>query len=52
LLGETKEAVSSLIKAFDILRISHGISTPFMKELSAKLEEARAEASYKQLALH
>ncbi|KAG7636533.1 Zinc finger MYND-type [Arabidopsis thaliana x Arabidopsis arenosa] len=52
LLGETKEAVSSLIKAFDILRISHGTSTPFMKELSAKLEEARAEASYKQLALH
>ncbi|CAH8262559.1 unnamed protein product [Arabidopsis lyrata] len=47
LLGETKEAVSSLIKAFDILRISHGTSTPFMKELSAKLEEARAEASYK-----
>ncbi|CAL9223388.1 unnamed protein product [Arabidopsis halleri] len=51
LLGETKEAVSSLIKAFDILRISHGTSTPFMKELSAKLEEARAEASYK-LCLH
>ncbi|XP_010467589.1 PREDICTED: histone-lysine N-methyltransferase ASHR1 [Camelina sativa] len=46
LLGETKEAVSSLTKAFDVLRISHGTSTAFMKELSAKLEEARAEASY------
>ncbi|XP_009121061.1 histone-lysine N-methyltransferase ASHR1 isoform X2 [Brassica rapa] len=51
LLGQTEEAVSSLIKAYDILRISHGTSTPFMKELSAKLDEARAEASYKLLAL-
>ncbi|CAN8257745.1 unnamed protein product [Cochlearia groenlandica] len=51
LLGETEEAVSSLSKAFDILRISHGTSTTFMKELSAKLDEARAEASYKLLAL-
>ncbi|CAN6869884.1 unnamed protein product [Brassica oleracea] len=51
LLGQTEEAVSSLIKAYDILRISHGTSTPFMKDLSAKLDEARAEASYKLLAL-
>lgn len=51
LLGQTEEAVSSLIKAYDILRISHGTSTPFMKDLSEKLDEARAEASYKLLAL-
>ncbi|ESQ50674.1 hypothetical protein EUTSA_v10022664mg [Eutrema salsugineum] len=51
LLGETEEAVRSLAKAFEILRISHGTSTHFMKELSEKLDEARAEASYKLLAL-
>ncbi|KFK26514.1 hypothetical protein AALP_AA8G259000 [Arabis alpina] len=33
MLGETEEAVSSLMKPFDILWISHGTSTPFMKEL-------------------
>lgn len=31
----------------DILRITHGTTTPFMKELSFELEEARAEVSYK-----
>ncbi|KAG9136481.1 hypothetical protein Leryth_018966 [Lithospermum erythrorhizon] len=44
---ETQEAIKSLTKAVDILRITHGTSTPFMKELLAKLEEARAEVSYK-----
>uniref|UniRef100_A0A1J3E1S8 Histone-lysine N-methyltransferase ASHR1 n=1 Tax=Noccaea caerulescens TaxID=107243 RepID=A0A1J3E1S8_NOCCA len=48
LLEETEDAVSSLTKAFDILRISHGTSTCFMKELSAKLDEARAEACFKK----
>ncbi|KAL5558349.1 hypothetical protein UlMin_034560 [Ulmus minor] len=47
LLGDTQNAVKSLAKAADILRITHGTNTPFMKELLMKLEEARAEASYK-----
>ncbi|KAL1344531.1 hypothetical protein HN51_018419 [Arachis hypogaea] len=46
-LGETEEAVKSLTKAVDILRITHGTNTHFVKELLMKLEEARAEASYK-----
>lgn len=46
-LGETQEAIKSLTKAVDILRITHGTNTPFMKELFGKLEEARAEVSYK-----
>ncbi|RDY10442.1 Histone-lysine N-methyltransferase ASHR1, partial [Mucuna pruriens] len=46
-LGDTEEAVKSLAKAVDILRITHGTNTHFMKELLMKLEEARAEASYK-----
>ncbi|WRX31508.1 SET domain - like 10 [Theobroma cacao] len=46
LLGETDDAIKSLTKAVDILRITHGTNTPFMKELLMKLEEARAEASY------
>ncbi|XP_068642154.1 histone-lysine N-methyltransferase ASHR1 isoform X2 [Aristolochia californica] len=46
-LGEIMEALKSLTKAADILRITHGSSTPFMKELLGKLEEARAEAAYK-----
>ncbi|TKY74311.1 Histone-lysine N-methyltransferase ASHR1 [Spatholobus suberectus] len=46
-LGDTAEAVKSLTKAGDILRITHGTNTPFMKDLLMKLEEARAEASYK-----
>ncbi|XP_077213980.1 SET domain group 37 isoform X2 [Tasmannia lanceolata] len=48
LLGDVLEALKSLTKAMDILRITHGTSTPFMKELLNKLEEARAEASYIQ----
>ncbi|MBA0555812.1 hypothetical protein Golob_025967 [Gossypium lobatum] len=47
LLGETDDAIKSFTKAVDILRITHGTSTPFMKELLMKLEEARAEASFK-----
>ena len=39
--------MKSLTKAVDILRITHGTNTPFMKDLLMKLEEARAEASYK-----
>ncbi|KAL1309940.1 histone-lysine N-methyltransferase ASHR1 [Arachis ipaensis] len=46
-LGETEEAVKSLTKAVDILRITHGTNTHFVTELLMKLEEARAEASYK-----
>lgn len=45
-LVQTEEAVQSLSKAVDILRITHGASTPFIRDLLMKLEEARAEASY------
>ncbi|XP_022880187.1 histone-lysine N-methyltransferase ASHR1 isoform X2 [Olea europaea var. sylvestris] len=48
LLGETEEAVKSLTKAFNVLRITHGTKTPFMMELLSKLDEARAEVSYKR----
>lgn len=47
LLGHTEDAIKSYTKAFDILRITHGTNSSFMKELLLKLEEARAEASYK-----
>ncbi|OMO98267.1 hypothetical protein CCACVL1_04268 [Corchorus capsularis] len=47
LLGETEESIKSLTKAVEILQITHGTNTPFMKELLMKLEEAHAEASYK-----
>ncbi|RRT61535.1 hypothetical protein B296_00006339 [Ensete ventricosum] len=47
LLEFTEDALKSFIKAADILRITHGTRTPFMKELLHKLEEARAEVSYK-----
>ncbi|KAH9605634.1 hypothetical protein KSS87_003039 [Heliosperma pusillum] len=47
LLGETENSVKSLTKALDTLRVTHGTSTPFMKELLAKLDEARAEARFK-----
>ncbi|KAI3821259.1 hypothetical protein L1987_08823 [Smallanthus sonchifolius] len=45
--GYTKEAIKSLTQAVDVLRITHGTTSPFMKDLLSKLEEARAEASYK-----
>lgn len=47
LLGYTEDAIKSLAKAVDIIRITHGTSSPFVKDLVIKLEEARAEASYK-----
>lgn len=36
-----------MTEAVEILRITHGTNSPFMKELILKLEEAQAEASYK-----
>ena len=50
LLEHSEDALKSFTQAADILRVTHGTSTPFMKELLSKLEEARAEASYKQSA--
>ncbi|XP_022768227.1 histone-lysine N-methyltransferase ASHR1 isoform X2 [Durio zibethinus] len=47
LLGETDDAIKSFTKAIDVLRITHGTNTLFMKELLMKLEEARSEASFK-----
>ncbi|KAK4751774.1 hypothetical protein SAY87_020572 [Trapa incisa] len=47
LLGHTDDAVRLLDKAVDILQVTHGTCTPFVKELTPKLEEARAEESYK-----
>ncbi|KAJ0789540.1 putative [histone H3]-lysine(4) N-trimethyltransferase chromatin remodeling SET family [Helianthus annuus] len=47
LLGHTEEAIKSLTQAVDVLRVTHGTTRPFMKELLGKLEEARAEASFK-----
>ncbi|CAI0605802.1 unnamed protein product [Linum tenue] len=47
LLGDTENAISSLTNAARVLGVTHGTNTPFVKELLMKLEEARAEASYK-----
>lgn len=47
LLEYTDDALISYTKAADILRITHGTTSPFMKELLANLEEAQVEASYK-----
>lgn len=46
LLGDTVNAIKSLTKAIDILRVTHGTNTEFVRELVMKLEEARAEASH------
>lgn len=46
-LEDTENAIKSLTNTVEILRITHGTNSPFMKELIMKLEEARAEASYK-----
>ncbi|CAK7347035.1 unnamed protein product [Dovyalis caffra] len=46
LLGDTEDSIKSLTRAVEILRITHGTNSPFMKELMMKLDEARAEASY------
>ncbi|CAL4935494.1 unnamed protein product [Urochloa decumbens] len=47
LLECTEDALKSLTRAADILGITHGTKSPFMKELFGKLEEARAEVSLK-----
>ncbi|KAF3970156.1 hypothetical protein CMV_006123 [Castanea mollissima] len=46
-LGDTEDAIKSVTKAMDILRITHGTNTPFMRDLLMKFEEAHAEASHK-----
>ncbi|KAK7817860.1 histone-lysine n-methyltransferase ashr1 [Quercus suber] len=46
-LGDTEDAIKSVTKAMDILRITHGTNTPFMRDLLMKLEEAHAKASHK-----
>lgn len=48
LLERTKDALKSFTLAADILRVTHGTNTAFMRELFDKLEEARAEAAFKQ----
>ncbi|CAN6292193.1 unnamed protein product [Urochloa humidicola] len=47
LLEGTDDALKSLTRAADILGITHGTKSEFMKELFGKLEEARAEVSFK-----
>lgn len=44
LLRQAGEALQSYTKAVDILRITHGTTTPFMRELLLKIEEANADA--------
>ncbi|KAK3149596.1 hypothetical protein QOZ80_3AG0219600 [Eleusine coracana subsp. coracana] len=46
LLECTEDALKSLTRAADILRITHGTKSQFMTELFSKLEEARAEVSF------
>lgn len=50
ILEQTENALKSFTEAAEILRITHGNSTPFMKELFSKLEEARAEDHYRRSA--
>ncbi|XP_062214848.1 histone-lysine N-methyltransferase ASHR1 isoform X2 [Phragmites australis] len=47
LLECTEDALKSLTRAADILGITHGTKSQFMKELFGKLEEARAEVSFR-----
>lgn len=47
LLEYTEDALKSLTRAADVLRITHGTNSQFMKELFGKLEEARAEVSFR-----
>nr|CAB3493544.1 unnamed protein product [Digitaria exilis] len=47
LLECTEDALKSLTRAADILKITHGTKSQFMKELFGKLEEARAEVSFR-----
>ncbi|PKA53505.1 Histone-lysine N-methyltransferase ASHR1 [Apostasia shenzhenica] len=51
LLEKTEDALKSFTEAANILRITHGSTSPFMYELFSRLEEAQAEASYKRSAL-
>lgn len=46
-----EEVVSLLIKVYDILRISYGISIFFMKEFLVKLDEVCVEVFYKLFVL-
>ncbi|CAM0875243.1 unnamed protein product [Alopecurus aequalis] len=48
LLEYTEDALKSLTRAVDVLQITHGTKSQFMKELFGKLEEARAEVSFKR----
>ncbi|CAA6664907.1 unnamed protein product [Spirodela intermedia] len=47
LLEHTEAALKSFTKSVDILRITHGMNTIFMRELLSNLEEARREAAYR-----
>lgn len=47
LLEYTEDALKSLTRAADVLQITHGTKSQFMKELFGRLEEARAEVSFK-----
>ncbi|WVZ60218.1 hypothetical protein U9M48_010269 [Paspalum notatum var. saurae] len=52
LLECTEDALKSLTRASDILKITHGTKSQFMKELFGKLEEARAEVSFRISSIH
>ncbi|KAJ1293970.1 hypothetical protein BS78_01G111000 [Paspalum vaginatum] len=52
LLEYTEDALKSLTRAADILKITHGTKSQFMKELFGKLEEARAEVSFRISSIH
>jgi SET and MYND domain-containing protein len=47
LLEYTEDALKSLTRAADVLQITHGTKSQFIKELFGRLEEARAEVSFK-----
>ncbi|KAI4367111.1 hypothetical protein MLD38_022882 [Melastoma candidum] len=47
LLGESDDAIKSLSKAVDILRVTHRANSAFVNDLVSRLDEARAEAYYK-----
>nr|AAL75997.1 putative SET-domain transcriptional regulator [Zea mays] len=52
LLEFTEDALKSLTRAADILKVTHGVKSQFMKELFGKLEEARAEVSFRLSSRH
>ncbi|XP_004292117.1 PREDICTED: histone-lysine N-methyltransferase ASHR1-like [Fragaria vesca subsp. vesca] len=51
-LGEAENAVKSLTKAVDIMKITYGTSTPFMKKLFSILEEQRVELEEQHFDTH